>query len=1627
MAENEKQAPQTPVLPGGPPGGSPGDPEGTGEYGKGVEGRGQKRGRWREAKNIWVDARCYIKSFDGNTYDVTRDIVGGTLQRNLDNPTYLEITLANQGDKYRQLFIPMDQVVLFLRRDDNEWQAFTGYISQLPIYQMIYSQEITIRAECIIRRLKQKHWDPNLIENYATLSSPIDPSGGNVVTPDMTLAFLLTAPDHLGLSPEMVLIQRFPEDWAAKAIEMNKQNESCFAFWDDIIRCPEPEGEDECGEGGSDGDFSSVSAGTIGELVKKTWPESQWEVATAVAYRESAGCSNAINDWDINWQNGTPSIGIFQVILPTAQSVDPEATNEKLKDPGYNSQVARKIWEQQGWSPWTSYDGWQNYTGYEDTPIRECPIYEDAWRKLGAGPSQGVGAAPADPTGETAPEEVERREDEMGRTVDGRDPESSEMDSEGSDPCPPGSEGPGAAGADDFGVEGGRILSPYGAPNPVQGTHKGVDVESSKGIGARIYAIAEGKVALGPIDANGCGSATIVVNYSGVMTLYCHDESAKVSEGDSVKKGDLIATLGCAGYCATYSPNNPHVHIQTVRSDNPNDVFTWELTEDPAILLGIDERGSQAMYEDQQNGGGSGAGPLPPTAEGVHGKEILERMIIDGRAMAKARTPYRWGGGHGYIPHIEEAKEVGVDGSGLFNVLRAAVGLEPAEVGSYPQWMNFLDELRPFDFREKFEIGTILINPGGPDEMGHMAMVIDRHGHLLEANGRVMRVTDDRLAHRSKVFRFAGKMPDVPTVRPPDPNEDWVQRRKERKRVGAAAEEGEDLVARAIELAKGLAGPAYCLGGGHGGESYDDIKNSGGCVDCSGLWNVVFRKMGLADGNIGPTSSWAQAIDGEPYDPNKKYPPGTFVVNPGAGAGGHMAMVMSQDQTIIESRYPDGVAWDQTHSNSNQYASYTTAGPHPALGTSENPGTGTSSDSDGEGGDGGDGSGADDEPCIMKNPFGPFRIFLQHQAQGSVAQSEMLRSIILTGGKDFFSTDYARRYSEMDSLAYSYSKDAFKTTQENRNWEELWELYKVPYMDAVKAVARSGLYSMQSIGTGEIVFWYPEINYLMKDAVLADVMLPEEQGDIDQGDEQADDITGEIPGQEDIPSQTPPISGGPLAGRSGSGPARGAGPSNTPLLERRTSALPFSGRERDERPPSLLRGRRSSPSLGDEASEKISAALRRAGLSPEDSRIIRENPWGRQEVERKEGLEDLNLTPEEWLLVEDLRKKGYTDDQIRQMILDRRRRESDPPQQEPFEDLSLDPLKAKKAEVLTRPILLAQQELIDFRIHVTDDYVVTHYYVLGDYRMEGNVTLTPNEFVCLRWSTLRTNPLFRALKDRGYNFDTDAFIYRYGSRPRVDLMPEIKTPAFAQLWADMRLIYYWLNCYTIDLRVAFLPEAYPGQTIRIESLGVECMIMQVTHSFGSSWETNIVCSMPLQIVDESKIPPLPFWALINRQDIQETVGDVSRDLEEDDLLTTALAPLPEGSDLWTDIETKRQLDYQFVANFLEEWARVRDNPEMAENIEESLEGTPRDERPSRQRPGPIDPRREAIGVPSPELDLSQIEDALRRAGYTDEQIRDYIKRFGRTRPHNPVYLGGRPIVIGEDGLPSWWNDGSGRR
>ncbi|WP_338695070.1 transglycosylase SLT domain-containing protein [Streptomyces sp. Q6] len=56
--------------------------------------------------------------------------------------------------------------------------------------------------------------------------------------------------------------------------------------------------------------------------------------------RESTGNPNAMNGWDVNAQNGTPSIGLLQVIQPTFNAYHVDGTSTNIYDPVANITAA---------------------------------------------------------------------------------------------------------------------------------------------------------------------------------------------------------------------------------------------------------------------------------------------------------------------------------------------------------------------------------------------------------------------------------------------------------------------------------------------------------------------------------------------------------------------------------------------------------------------------------------------------------------------------------------------------------------------------------------------------------------------------------------------------------------------------------------------------------------------------------------------------------------------------------------------------------------------------------------------------------------------------------------------------------------------------------------------------------------------------------------------------------------------------------------------------------------------------------------------------------------------------------------------------------------------------------------
>jgi len=106
--------------------------------------------------------------------------------------------------------------------------------------------------------------------------------------------------------------------------------------------------------------------------------------------------------------------------------------------------------------------------------------------------------------------------------------------------------------------------------HPIFGTtklHTGIDLNA--GAGTSIKAAETGTVIMAR-TWGGYGRTVVIDHGGGLSTLYAHQSSILVSEGQSVGRGDVIGSVGCTGYCT-----GAHLHFETREWGTPVDPMKY--------------------------------------------------------------------------------------------------------------------------------------------------------------------------------------------------------------------------------------------------------------------------------------------------------------------------------------------------------------------------------------------------------------------------------------------------------------------------------------------------------------------------------------------------------------------------------------------------------------------------------------------------------------------------------------------------------------------------------------------------------------------------------------------------------------------------------------------------------------------------------------------------------------------------------------------------------------------------------------------------------------------------------------------------------------------------------------------
>ena len=109
------------------------------------------------------------------------------------------------------------------------------------------------------------------------------------------------------------------------------------------------------------------------------------------------------------------------------------------------------------------------------------------------------------------------------------------------------------------------ITSPFGSrSHPIYGStrfHSGIDIGADYGDSVRA---ADGGVVISAGWLGGYGKAVIIDHGNGISSLYGHNSELLVSEGQSVRKGQVISRVGSTG-----DSTGPHLHFEVRQNGSP--------------------------------------------------------------------------------------------------------------------------------------------------------------------------------------------------------------------------------------------------------------------------------------------------------------------------------------------------------------------------------------------------------------------------------------------------------------------------------------------------------------------------------------------------------------------------------------------------------------------------------------------------------------------------------------------------------------------------------------------------------------------------------------------------------------------------------------------------------------------------------------------------------------------------------------------------------------------------------------------------------------------------------------------------------------------------------------------------
>ncbi len=143
-------------------------------------------------------------------------------------------------------------------------------------------------------------------------------------------------------------------------------------------------------------------------------------------------------------------------------------------------------------------------------------------------------------------------------------------------------------------------------------------------------------------------------------------------------------------------------------------------------------------------------------------------------------------------------------------------------------------------------------------------------------------------------------------------------------------------------------------------------------------------------------------------------------------------------------------------------------------------------------------------------------------------------------------------------------------------------------------------------------------------------------------------------------------------------------------------------------------------------------------------------------------------------------------------------------------------------------------EIIELKIQINDDELVTHVYTVGDTNMNSNIDIgdwiASSGSVSIKSKAIM-DQILSMQSNTGFLSDPIAFLQRFGIRPMINQLSIIRSHYYEFFSSLYTFLQQWSKQFSTTVQICFMPEVFPGMRINLARHDVCVYVEQVVHVF----------------------------------------------------------------------------------------------------------------------------------------------------------------------------------------------------